>query len=326
MNRNSSFDRANCTNVQSNVGKKKEEKHRVFKPSLGFNVAKTMQSEDSKVILVHPIGVEARTFSTNPVASAQGIDCGSSELLSVTCLSWYSGGKKEESLAIKLGFAGTQSPSNIYVGFTRCALFPFNALPLLCYYCQRLGYVSVNCNSPFCCLVCSGPHTKDECTAKPGQEKCANCHQTHVASSKECPAVPSATLDIRGNEAADRAAVLSNANNKTVWTSLCYDESIKQLYNSFSEYWRQNWFQLMESTGKGQFLAIHTDSPVRREHLCRWVDCAISRLRLGHVGVAAYLHRFQLLESPLCRCGQVETVKHFLLNCDNHSAQSHPLK
>ncbi|KAF2354492.1 Ribonuclease H domain, partial [Trinorchestia longiramus] len=134
---------------------------------------------------------------------------------------------------------------------------------------------------------------------------------------------------IRGNEAADRAAVLSNENNKTVWTSLCYDESIKQLYNSFSEYWRQNWFQLMESTGKGRFLAIHAESPatpVRREHPCRWVDCAISRLRLGHVGVAAHLHRFQLLESPLCRCGQVDTVEHFLLNCGNYSAQRHPLK
>ncbi|KAF2361617.1 hypothetical protein FHG87_007626 [Trinorchestia longiramus] len=67
----------------------------------------------------------------------------------------------------------------------------------------------------------------------------------------------------------------------------------------------------MKSTGKGRFLAIHTESPatpVRREHPCRWVDCAISRLRLGHVGVAAHLHRFQLLESPLCRCGRVERL------------------
>ncbi|KAF2343943.1 Reverse transcriptase domain [Trinorchestia longiramus] len=101
------------------------------------------------------------------------------------------------------------------------------------------------------------------------------------------------------------------------------------LYNSFSDYWRQNWFQLIESTGKDRFLAIHTESPatpVRREHPCSWVDCAISRLRLGHVGVAAHLHRFQLLESPLCRCGQVETEEHFLLNCGNYSEQRHPLK
>ncbi|KAF2368422.1 Zinc finger CCHC-type [Trinorchestia longiramus] len=75
--------------------------------------------------------------------------------------------------------------THIYVGFTRYAVFPFNAPPRCCYRCQQLGHVAVNCNSPFCCLVCSGPHTKDECTAEPGEEKYANCHQTHIASSKK---------------------------------------------------------------------------------------------------------------------------------------------
>ncbi|KAF2366239.1 hypothetical protein FHG87_003006 [Trinorchestia longiramus] len=121
-----------------------------------------MRSEDSKVILVHPIGVKAHTFTTDPLELAQGIES-----------------------AVKLGFAGTQCPSHIYVGFPRYAVFSFNA-PHHCYCCQRLGHVAVNCNSPFCCLVCSGPHTKDECTTKPEQEKCANCHQTHIASFKEC--------------------------------------------------------------------------------------------------------------------------------------------
>ncbi|KAF2358862.1 Zinc finger CCHC-type [Trinorchestia longiramus] len=77
------------------------------------------------------------------------------------------------------------SLTHIYVGFTRYAVFPFNAPPRRCSRCQRLGHVAVNCNSPIRCLVCSGPHTKDECTAKPGQEKCSNCHQTHIAISKE---------------------------------------------------------------------------------------------------------------------------------------------
>ncbi|KAF2346731.1 hypothetical protein FHG87_022513 [Trinorchestia longiramus] len=57
---------------------------------------------------------------------------------------------------------------------------------------KRLGHVAVNCNSPLRCLACSGPHTKDECTAEPEQEKCANCHQSHIASSEECPAIRNA--------------------------------------------------------------------------------------------------------------------------------------
>ncbi|KAF2348285.1 hypothetical protein FHG87_020960 [Trinorchestia longiramus] len=125
-----------------------------------------MRSEDSNVILVCPIGMEAYTFTSDPVALAQSI--------------------------VKLGFAGTQCPSHIYVGFTRYAVFPFNAPPRCHYRCQRLGHVAVNYNSPLRCLVCSGPHSKDECTAEPGQEKCANCHQTHIASSKECPAIRNA--------------------------------------------------------------------------------------------------------------------------------------
>ncbi|KAF2344311.1 Zinc finger CCHC-type, partial [Trinorchestia longiramus] len=234
VNKNASLERADAsTNAQSNSGKEKGEKGRAFKPNLGFNVTKTMQSEDSKVILVRPIGMEARTFTTGPVALAKGIaverlgkwtgncsqpvsqmqswgvikgihqsvnvedikasaDCGSSELLSVARLPRYSEGIKEESSAVKLGFAGTQCPSHIYVGFTRYAVFPFNAPPRRCYRCQRLGHVAVNCNSPLRCLVCSGPHTKDVCTAEPGQEKCANCHQTHIAGSKECPAIRNA--------------------------------------------------------------------------------------------------------------------------------------
>ncbi|KAF2363930.1 Zinc finger CCHC-type [Trinorchestia longiramus] len=239
VNRNPSFDRADAnTNAQSNSLRDKGEKGRVSKPNLGFNITKTMQSKGSNMILVRPIGMEAHTFTSDPVALAQGngespfkviqkshirvnkrgnlvafeleeaaigkltsllavkklgkwtvncsqpvsqmqswgvikgihpsvnveaimasADCGSSELLSVTRLPRYSGGIKEESSAVKLGFAGTQCPSDIYVGFTRYAVFPFNAPPRRCYRCQRLGHVAVNCNSPLRCLVCSGPHT-----------------------------------------------------------------------------------------------------------------------------------------------------------------------
>ncbi|KAF2347237.1 Zinc finger CCHC-type [Trinorchestia longiramus] len=222
VNRNLSFDRADAsTSAQSNSLREKGEKGRVPKLNLGFNITKTMRSEDSKLeeatigkltslLAVKRLGKWTVNCS-QPVSQMQswgvikGIhqsvnvedikasaDCGSSELLSVARIPRYSGGIKEESSAVKLGSAGTQCPSHIYVGFTRYAVFPFNAPPRRCYRCQRLGHVAVNCNSPLRCLVCSGPHTKDECTAEPGQEKCANCHQTHIARSKECPAIRNA--------------------------------------------------------------------------------------------------------------------------------------
>lgn len=71
-------------------------------------------------------------------------------------------------------------------------------------------------------------------------------------------------------------------------------------------------------TGKGQALRTIKDT------LCGWtwashknraIETALARMRIGHVGVAQHLHRFQLADTPLCGCGAMENVKHFLLEC-----------
>ena len=53
----------------------------------------------------------------------------------------------------------------------------------------------------------------------------------------------------------------------------------------------------------------------------RQIEVAMSRLRLGHVGLNQHLHRFNMAESPLCStCGVPETIPHFLMACSNYSA------
>ncbi|KAF2348452.1 Zinc finger CCHC-type [Trinorchestia longiramus] len=234
VNRNPSLHRAEAsTSALSNSGREKGEKGRVSKPNLGFNVTKTMRSEDSKVILVRPIGMEAHTFTSDPVALAQGIGESPFKMIQkshirgnkrgnlVTFeLEEATIGKLTSLLAVKRlckwtvncsqpvshmqswgvikGIhpsvnvedikASADYGSSELLSVTRLPRIP----PRRCYRCQRLGHVAMNCDSPLRCLVCSGPHTKHECTAEPGQEKCANCHQTHIASSKECPAIRNA--------------------------------------------------------------------------------------------------------------------------------------
>ncbi|EJD33661.1 hypothetical protein AURDEDRAFT_44422, partial [Auricularia subglabra TFB-10046 SS5] len=40
----------------------------------------------------------------------------------------------------------------------------------------------------------------------------------------------------------------------------------------------------------------------------------LTQLRTGHVALNQYLHRIGAVGSPLCtRCGEIETVDHFLL-------------
>ena len=44
-------------------------------------------------------------------------------------------------------------------------------------------------------------------------------------------------------------------------------------------------------------------------------ETVLARLRSGHVGLAQHSFRVQLKDGPLCNCGQVETIEHFLLQC-----------
>jgi len=46
----------------------------------------------------------------------------------------------------------------------------------------------------------------------------------------------------------------------------------------------------------------------------------LSRLRCGTNNLNASKAKFNLLASPLCACGEIETVHHFLLRCPMHES------
>ena len=53
----------------------------------------------------------------------------------------------------------------------------------------------------------------------------------------------------------------------------------------------------------------------------------LTRLRLGFSSLNFHLHQRNLIESPLCQCGQaLETVKHFLLDCPAYKVHRDSLK
>jgi hypothetical protein len=47
----------------------------------------------------------------------------------------------------------------------------------------------------------------------------------------------------------------------------------------------------------------------------------LARLRLGHCCLRAHRSRFNPAFSPLCECGEPETVQHFLLHCRKFVSQ-----
>ena len=133
---------------------------------------------------------------------------------------------------------------------------------------------------------------------------------------------------IRGNELADLAANQARYNDRTALQQLSPQDARRQIKASLLAYWEDYWLVTSAMTSKGQFLIsirshISGESPPILTH-SRREEIVLYRMRMGHVGVMSYLHRFQMEESPQCphsSCSVPETVEHLLLDCPAHEEQ-----
>jgi ribonuclease HI len=123
---------------------------------------------------------------------------------------------------------------------------------------------------------------------------------------------------IAGNELADQAAKAAISERHVHLVGLSYDENIAQLNRKLMTVWQNHWDERTMETSSGLFLRS-TKNTLQSwpwtSHQNRAVETGLARLRSGHVGVAQHLHRFGMSETPLCTCGEIETVGHFLLGC-----------
>ena len=130
-------------------------------------------------------------------------------------------------------------------------------------------------------------------------------------------------MGIQGNESADTAA------KSDIDCPVPYNKIPKEDYNSlltrkqnviFQQSWREDIQQ------KQKALAYYdikntvniwpwTYIPDRK------LETALGRLRTHHVGLGQHLFRFEMADSPLCSCGEIESVSHYLLSCPNHTVQ-----
>lgn len=56
-----------------------------------------------------------------------------------------------------------------------------------CYKCQAFDHIAINCYKTQKCLICAGPHNKNDCPVKEKDNfKCANCDKKHLANDKTC--------------------------------------------------------------------------------------------------------------------------------------------
>lgn len=135
---------------------------------------------------------------------------------------------------------------------------------------------------------------------------------------------------IKGNEVADKAANLGHKNNRYTKSELETEELLESLYSKFKSYWHSHWRNSIISSQKGKFMADKQDQ-IRSNHWItlssRRVETAITRFRIGHVGVKSHLNRFELADSDMCyNCGQPETIEHLILRCPKYQTQRRSLQ
>uniref|UniRef100_A0A2P2I2N0 Pol-like protein n=2 Tax=Hirondellea gigas TaxID=1518452 RepID=A0A2P2I2N0_9CRUS len=134
-----------------------------------------------------------------------------------------------------------------------------------------------------------------------------------------------AHIGIKGNEIADKTANLGHEALTSALYPLAREEEISLVKEKFKQYWDQHWKDSTYDTGKGLFLRnikdnIHHESPINFKN--RRMDVVFHRLRMGHVGVGSYLHRFNMRDSNTCQnCNETETIEHFLMVCPAYRTQ-----
>lgn len=132
-----------------------------------------------------------------------------------------------------------------------------------------------------------------------------------------------AHVGIRGNEIVDAAAKMGHTNLTSVMSTLSLNEILIDMKHKFYEYWIIYWKRMVNQTLKGTFLSNILDKPTYPTWMnldSRLAECAVTRLRIGHVGVASHMNRFQMMDSDLCAtCGVRETPQHYLVECPHHS-------
>ena len=130
---------------------------------------------------------------------------------------------------------------------------------------------------------------------------------------------------VKGNEVADKAANMSHQNNRSTLTKLNYEETILDLNHKFIAYWKEIWKLEVEATDKGYHLSgmknnITSDKWKSIPH--RRMQCAMARLRIGHVGLKAIQNRFEIHNTDQCECCmEEETIEHYLFQCNKYNQQ-----
>ena len=135
---------------------------------------------------------------------------------------------------------------------------------------------------------------------------------------------------IVGNEKADKLAksVMVESNVSKINLNLPMADRVRVIKNCLMRKWRESWEEeAIVRRRETALYEIKTNIEKWPWASCRIraLETSLARLRVGHAGLAAHLFRFNMADAPLCECGEIETVQHFLLQCSRYDEARHDL-
>jgi len=133
---------------------------------------------------------------------------------------------------------------------------------------------------------------------------------------------------IPGNDRADSLAKSSNTYPRTIMM-VPTEDYYQVITNNIKTEWLQQWHSVVRTEAKGKHLFSIKDNLdfwPWSSHQVRVVETAVARLRVGHAGTAQHLFRFGMHPTPLCNCGEIESISHLLLECQLHEEERNNLK
>ena len=122
-------------------------------------------------------------------------------------------------------------------------------------------------------------------------------------------------VGVDGNEQADRIAKEANSNLIPIPYPLERKEIKRMVNNAMRNTWQRNYDSIKHDLHIG-IIKPNIESWTWSFYEKRNLETIITRLRIGHVELNAYLHNFNMLDNPNClHCNTPETPKHYLMSC-----------
>ena len=97
------------------------------------------------------------------------------------------------------------------------------------------------------------------------------------------------------------------------------EDKVRKILKAMFDIWHETWDRNVRVFNKGLHLRKIKDRVGHWPWVynkCRAVETVLAKLRIGHSNVKNHNYRFNLSETPLCDCGQRETIDHIILNCE----------